>query len=156
MNLLYDISLGVFHFMIYLTSLFNPRSKKWVQGRRDNMTKLKSWRKVDKKPCIWFHCASLGEYEQGVMLAKRLRNLHPDYSFALSFFSPSGFDHAEDPSIWDKKFYLPLDKKSAMEKLIDIVNPEMVFIIKYEYWLNLFILSAAYQHHHFHLIPTIN
>lgn len=85
---------------------------------------------------VWFHCASLGEFEQGRPLIEAYRKLHPQEFLVLTFFSPSGYEVRKDYTGVDAVFYLPLDSYSNARRFLDIVRPEKVFFIKYEYWFN--------------------
>ena len=85
---------------------------------------------------IWFHCASLGEFEQGVPIKESLRTTHPDHKIVLSFFSPSGYENKKNTPLADVVVYLPMDTRSNAEKFIDKVHPSLVFFVKYEFWPN--------------------
>ena len=85
---------------------------------------------------IWFHCASLGEFEQGVPIMESLRMSHPDHKIVVSFFSPSGYENKKNTPLADVVVYLPIDTKSNAEKFIDKVHPSLVFFVKYEFWPN--------------------
>jgi 3-deoxy-D-manno-octulosonic-acid transferase len=85
---------------------------------------------------VWFHAASLGEYEQGLPVMQRFRNEHPQYKIVLTFFSPSGYEVRKDSKEADVICYLPLDSKSNVTRFLDLVQPQMVFFIKYEFWPN--------------------
>lgn len=85
---------------------------------------------------IWFHCASLGEFEQGVPIMESLRTTHPDHKIVLSFFSPSGYENKKNTPLADVVVYLPMDTRSNAEKFIDKVHPSLVFFVKYEFWPN--------------------
>jgi 3-deoxy-D-manno-octulosonic-acid transferase len=84
--------------------------------------------------CLWFHCASLGEFEQALPLIEKIKGTFPQYQLFISFFSPSGFEYQKDNSIADGIFYLPADTKSNAGLLLDLLNPTAVFFIKYEFW----------------------
>ncbi len=85
---------------------------------------------------IWFHAASLGEFEQGRPLMEMIRTYYPDYGILLTFFSPSGYEVRKNYRGADVVCYLPFDKPRNVKKFLDIVNPCMVFFIKYEFWKN--------------------
>ena len=85
---------------------------------------------------IWFHAASLGEFEQGRPLMERIRESHPEYKILLTFFSPSGYEVRKDYPGADICCYLPLDTKCNAQRFLDIIHPSMVFFIKYEFWYN--------------------
>lgn len=85
---------------------------------------------------IWFHAASLGEFEQGRPLIEKIRAKYPDYGILLTFFSPSGYEVRKNYRGADVVCYLPFDKSRNVKKFLDIVNPCMAFFIKYEFWKN--------------------
>ncbi len=87
--------------------------------------------------CIWFHAASLGEYEQAVPVIQKVREIFPDHKIVLSFFSPSGYEVKKRSSIADVVTYLPLDTQENAEKFLDLVHPEWVLFVKYEFWPNI-------------------
>jgi 3-deoxy-D-manno-octulosonic-acid transferase len=91
-------------------------------------------RKEDDAKVFWFHCASLGEFEQGLPVMESIKSAYPGYLLYVSFFSPSGYEVQKDNMLADGVFYLPSDTKSNAEKLISVLHPEAVFFIKYEYW----------------------
>lgn len=85
---------------------------------------------------IWFHAASLGEYEQGLPVIEKIKIKYPDHKIVLTFFSPSGYEVRKNNPVTDVTVYLPLDTKKNAEQFLSLVHPEMVFFIKYEYWPN--------------------
>jgi 3-deoxy-D-manno-octulosonic-acid transferase len=91
---------------------------------------------VKNKRCLWFHCASLGEFEQALPLIEKIKEIFPDYQHFISFFSPSGFEYQRDNSIADGIFYLPADTRSNAKLLVELLNPTAVFFIKYEFWFH--------------------
>lgn len=133
MVFLYNISLRFFHLGVRIASLFNPKARQWLKGR-------KGWRKflIEKidssKPVAWFHCASLGEFEQGRPLIETLAEAYPNYQILVSFFSPSGYEVRKNYSKATAVCYLPLDTKRNAKQFIAIVKPQLVFFIKYEFW----------------------
>lgn len=95
-------------------------------------------RAVSEKPgpWLWLHAASLGEFEQGRPLVEKIRKEHPEYRWLITFFSPSGYEVRKDWQGADCVAYLPFDNKQSMQELVELVQPETVFIVKYELWLN--------------------
>lgn len=110
--------------------------KLFVEGRANWKGKLQSQVSEDDK-VIWIHAASLGEYEQAVPVIEALKQKHPDYKIAVSFFSPSGYEIKKKDSKLDIVTYLPLDTKKNARQFLDILNPEVAFFVKYEIWPNL-------------------
>nr|WP_319800352.1 glycosyltransferase N-terminal domain-containing protein [Flavobacterium sp. N2155] len=109
--------------------------KLFVDGRKQSFTVLK--KQIDKNQnYIWFHVASLGEYEQGLPVMEAFKAKYPEYKIVLTFFSPSGFEIRKNNKIADVTIYLPLDTKRNVKRFLDVVQPKMVFFIKYEFWPN--------------------
>lgn len=106
-----------------------------MQGRMHTFDVLSQSIKESKKT-IWFHCASLGEYEQGFPVFKALRSNYKDYTIVLSFFSPSGFENKKNTPIADAVVYLPLDTKKNSKKFIELLKPELIVFVKYDIWPN--------------------
>jgi len=118
-----------------IVGLFSKKIKFFVDGRKDVFETLqKKIAPTDKT--IWFHCASLGEYEQGVPIIKEVRKLKPDHKIVVSFFSPSGYEVKKNTKLAEITIYLPMDTITNAKKFIDIVHPSLAFFIKYEFWPN--------------------
>ena len=107
----------------------------FVEGRKETYEILKSKISSQDK-VIWFHMASLGEYEQGVPIIKVIKERFPDHKIVISFFSPSGFEIRKNSPLADAVVYLPLDTPANAKKFLDLVHPEMAIFIKYEFWPN--------------------
>jgi 3-deoxy-D-manno-octulosonic-acid transferase len=136
MNYLYNIAVLVTGFLIKIAALFNKKIKLFVNGRKETFQKLKSNISINDK-IIWFHCASLGEFEQGRPIMEKIKSQFQDYKLVLTFFSPSGYEVRHDYGFADVVTYLPLDTRSNAKKFLDIVHPEMVVFVKYEFWPNI-------------------
>lgn len=135
MKLLYNISIYLYLLGLRIASLFHPKAKLWVNGRKDIFTLLQQKNK-SSSPLVWFHCASLGEFEQGRPLIERYKKRFPEHKILLTFFSPSGYEVRKNYPGADLVFYLPLDTPGNAKKFIDIVRPAAVFFVKYEFWFN--------------------
>ncbi len=107
-----------------------------MEGRKETFGILHSKIKKEDR-VLWFHCASLGEFEQGRPLIEAVKKKYPAYKILLTFFSPSGYEVQKDYAFADVVTYLPLDTKKNAKKFLDIIHPEMVFFIKYEFWPNI-------------------
>ncbi|HTF05370.1 MAG TPA: glycosyltransferase N-terminal domain-containing protein [Bacteroidia bacterium] len=131
-------SLGIFCYgaLIRFASLFIIKARLWVHGRKNLFENLREAVSKDSSPIIWFHCASLGEFEQGRPLMERIRKDFPGYRILLSFFSPSGYEVRKKYAGADIITYLPLDTRANAKRFLDIVNPAAVVFVKYEFWLN--------------------
>ncbi|TJY36926.1 3-deoxy-D-manno-octulosonic acid transferase [Pontimicrobium aquaticum] len=135
MKRLYNILTHIAAFLIKIAALFNKKLKLGVKGRAKTFSVLKS-EISDKDSVIWFHCASLGEYEQGLPVFEEIKSLNPNHKIVLSFFSPSGFEIRKNTPIADCVVYLPLDTKKNAKQFLDLVHPELVIFVKYEIWPN--------------------
>ncbi len=129
----YNIFLGLFRALMPLAALFNPKARKWVQGRRDLLRRLEL-SIGDTEQLIWVHCASLGEFEQGRPVIEGLRQRYPGHKILLTFFSPSGYEVRKDYSGADWVFYLPMDGPRTAKRFLDISKPSLVIFVKYEFW----------------------
>jgi len=120
---------------VAIASLFNKKVKKMWAGERQAVKVLKE--KVDPEArYIWFHAASLGEFEQGRPLIEHLRETHPEYKILLTFFSPSGYEVRKNYEGADIICYLPLDTIRNARRFLRAIKPVMAFFIKYEFWYN--------------------
>lgn len=129
----YHIFIVLFQVSMRLASWFNPKAAKWVNGRKHLFQKLKaSIAPTDR--IIWMHCASLGEFEQGRPLLEALKNKYPSHRILLTFFSPSGYEIQREYSGADWISYLPMDGPRNAGRFLDIVHPELVIFVKYEFW----------------------
>lgn len=135
MRLLYNLFIRLFGLGVLLVSPFNMKARKWIIGRKGVLGKLrKNIKETDR--VIWFHCASLGEFEQGRPVIDSLRSKYKGYKILLTFFSPSGYDIRRDYKGVDFVYYLPNDTAFNARKFIQIVHPRLVIIVKYEFWFN--------------------
>jgi len=135
MNSLYNISIWFYVVAVYFASLFNSKAKLWVNGRKNIFQKIEEVTKGEQN-IVWFHCASLGEFEQGKPIIEGYKQKYPSHKMLLTFFSPSGFEIRKNYEGVDWVFYLPADTKSNAKKFISIVKPIKVIFIKYEFWFN--------------------
>ena len=135
MSILYNISIQIHIIAIHIAALFNAKAKLWVKGRKAIFQKLAEATK-DNQDIVWFHCASLGEFEQGKPIIEGYKIKHPTHKILLTFFSPSGYEIRKDYDEVDWVFYLPADTKKNAKQFINIVNPIKVIFIKYEFWFN--------------------
>ena len=135
MLFIYNILILTASFLLKIISLFNPKIKLFVNGRKTVFQILSTnIKNIDKT--IWFHAASLGEYEQGLPVIEKIKLKYPGHKIVLTFFSPSGFEIRKINAVADVTVYLPLDTKFNVKKFLKIVHPEIVFFIKYEFWPN--------------------
>ena len=135
MGFIYNIVIYLIYFIVKIVALFNKKINLFVKGRKESFGKLKKLESTDK--VLWFHAASLGEFEQARPIIKIIRKNYPNYKIVITFFSPSGYEIRKNYPYADVICYLPFDTKSNMKKFISLLKPEMAFIIKYEFWPNL-------------------
>ena len=156
----YNLIIYFYGFLIKLASFNNVKAKQWVEGRKKWKKKLQSELLIHSdKYKVWVHCASYGEFEQGKPLIEAIKNQNPNHVIILSFFSPSGYERFK---LWDGAevvCYLPLDTKTNARNFLEIIKPNKVFFIKYEFWINMltelkkqhistYLISAVFKTHH--------
>ena len=133
MILFYNLSIFFYSLLVRFASLFNPKAKQWVQGRKAILKKIAEAVEGETN-LVWFHSASLGEFEQGRPVIEAFRAKYPDCKIVLTFFSPSGYEIRKNYDGVDYVFYLPADTKRNAKEFIRLIDPKMVFFIKYEFW----------------------
>jgi len=142
MQILYNLSIVLFGKAIQIASTFNKKANYWIIGRknwRQNLPKIDS-----SKDLVWFHCASLGEFDQGLPVMKEWKAQNPDCYILVSFFSPSGMQHYQKRNhCADYVVYLPLDIPTNAKYFLNYFNPKAVFFVKYEFWVNY--ISTAHK-----------
>lgn len=157
MSYLYTLSVVLYGISIRLAALFIPKAKAWIQGRKGLFSLMEN-KLAEHRPTAWFHCASLGEFEQGRPVLEAFKEKYPDYRILLTFFSPSGYEVRKNYPGADLILYLPLDTPSNVKRFLDISKPDLVLIIKYEYWYNfinqlitrnipIYIVSGIFRRH---------
>ena len=135
MLFLYNLVISIAGFFLKIIALFSPKIKLFVEGRKNVFAILEEKIKPTDKT-IWFHSASLGEYEQGLPVIEKIKEKYPSHKIIVTFFSPSGYEVRKNNTVADITIYLPLDTKKNAKRFLKLVHPEMVFFIKYEFWLN--------------------
>lgn len=138
MNTLYNIGVRAYVAGIKIAAACGHRKAVLMEsGRKDWESRLaESLKKMGDSKRIWFHAASLGEFEQGRPIIEALREQHPEYKIVQTFFSPSGYEVRKNYKGADVVCYLPYDLKGDVRKFVEMVKPEMAFIVKYEFWGN--------------------
>ena len=133
--MIYNIVIYFVLWGIAIASLFNEKVRKMWRGEREAFKILKQ--KVDPSAkYVWFHAASLGEFEQGRPLMERIRKEYPQYKILLTFFSPSGYEVRKNYEGADIICYMPVDTRLNAIRFLRLVRPVMAFFIKYEFWSN--------------------
>ena len=138
---IYNIGIGLYGLLLKIVALFNPKAKLFVDGRKNIWEQIET--KVNPKDNpIWFHFASLGEFEQGRPVLESLKAKNNDQKIIVTFFSPSGYEIRKNYALANV-FYLPLDTTSNAKKFITLVNPKIAIFTKYEFWFHYF--NALYK-----------
>ena len=139
---MYNIAISLYLLAIKLVGLFNKKVKLMCQGHKQVFDILRQARDKESN-YLWFHAASLGEFEQGRPLIERIRKQYPQYKILLTFFTPSGYEVRKNYEGADIICYLPLDTPRNVRRFLDLARPSMAFFIKYEFWQN---YMKALQH----------
>ena len=138
---MYNIVIFLYLCGVAIASIFNEKVRKMWRGERQAIRTIKE--KMDPNAqYVWFHAASLGEFEQGRPLMEQLRREHPEYKILLTFFSPSGYEVRKNYEGADIITYLPLDTITNARRFLRTIRPVMAFFIKYEFWYNTSISCA--------------
>lgn len=131
---LYSIVTRVYFFIIAIAASFNQKAAQFVNGRRKIFKRIRKAIKGDGAPRVWFHCASLGEFEQARPVIEAFRKDYPQYKIFLTFFSPSGYEVRKNYPGADYVFYLPNDSVANARKFIKLAKPAAALFVKYEFW----------------------
>jgi 3-deoxy-D-manno-octulosonic-acid transferase len=132
----YNVGIGLYGLALRIASVFHEKASKWLKGRSGSYwSDLREAIKKHPKP-VWFHCASLGEFEQARPIIEEHKKRFPTTPVLLTFFSPSGYEVRKKYSGADIVVYMPLDTPSKARKFLEITNPKAVIFVKYEFWLN--------------------
>ena len=135
MFFIYSILVGLAELILRVVAKFSPKMRLFVDGRKD-VEAILAQKISANDNTIWFHAASLGEYEQGLPVMLKMKENYPNHKIILSFFSPSGYEVRKNNAVADVTVYLPLDTKRNANRFLDLVHPEIIFFIKYEFWPN--------------------
>jgi 3-deoxy-D-manno-octulosonic-acid transferase len=135
MKVIYNLGIYFFSALAFLFAPFNSKAKLWVNGRKRWEQKVKDIIKPGDRT-MWIHCASLGEFEQGRPVIEEIKKKVPELKIVLTFFSPSGYEIRKNYSNADCIIYLPADSPRNAAKFIDLIRPEFVIFVKYEFWNN--------------------
>jgi 3-deoxy-D-manno-octulosonic-acid transferase len=135
MKSLYNIAIWFYALAVRVVAMFNPKVRLMWQGEREAFAKIESGLREGDR-VVWVHAASLGEFEQGRPLIEKLKRENPEYKILLTFFSPSGYEVRKNYASADVIAYLPLDTPRNARRFVELVKPEKVVFVKYEFWLN--------------------
>jgi len=141
MQQIYTFLILCYGLLIRIASVFNPKAALWIKGRKNYWAILENTFRAQKyndplRKMAWFHCASLGEFEQGRPIIEAFKQQYPAYLILITFYSPSGYEVRKAYSGADLILYLPLDTQSNARRFVDTVKPDIVFYVKYEFWFN--------------------
>lgn len=139
MKLFYSFGVNLYVLGIHIASLWSSKAKKWVAGRKDLWQKLEGF--DNSGDVIWFHCASLGEFEQGRPIMEKIK-AQKDCKIVVSFFSPSGYEIRKNYEGADLVCYIPKDSIRNARRFLDLIKPREIYFVKYEFWAN-YILEAS-------------
>ncbi len=142
MIFLYNFGIYLYGLLVKIFALFNPKAKLFIQGRQNIFSVIKEKINPAEKH-IWFHFASLGEFEQGRPVLEEIKLLYPTKKVVVTFFSPSGFEIRKNYPLAEGVFYLPLDNHKNAERFMDAINPEIAIFTKYEFWYHYFKVLKA-------------
>jgi 3-deoxy-D-manno-octulosonic-acid transferase len=131
--MLYNLGIRLYGLGIHIAAIFNAKAGKWVSGRKNYWRSLPD---VSKEKVVWFHCASLGEFEQGRPVIENWKDEFPNDFILVTFFSPSGYEVKKNDKIADFITYLPLDTPRNARRFVSHFKPKSTFFVKYEFWLN--------------------
>ncbi|MDD3356114.1 MAG: glycosyltransferase N-terminal domain-containing protein [Dysgonamonadaceae bacterium] len=130
---MYNVAISIYSFLVRLVSPFHKKAKLMIEGHNETFQILRE--QIDpKSKYVWFHVASLGEYEQAQPMMEIIKKENPSYKILLSFFSPSGYEVQKNNDTADVVCYLPFDTKKNAQLFLDLVNPAIAIFVKYEFW----------------------
>ena len=141
MMLLYNIGIRLYGLGVRVASFFNPKAKKWIEGRKGLLRRVEKEAGAYSGETLWVHCASLGEFEMARPIMEQLKKADANLRIVLTFFSPSGYEVRKNYEVADHVFYLPLDTPSNAKRFVNAIKPTKVIFVKYDLWLHH--LSAA-------------
>jgi len=142
MRYLYSLFIFLYDIALHVAAPFNPKAKQMLQGRKLAFSTLKE--KISPQDnVLWFHLASLGEFEQGRPLIEKCKVQYPEHKILLTFFSPSGYQIRKNYPLADCVIYLPSDSCANARQFMRLAHPQMAFFVKYEFWYNFIIEAKA-------------
>ena len=134
---LYNFGIFFYGLILNIFALFNPKAKLFVQGRKKIFSLIEQ-KITPGTRYVWFHFASLGEFEQGRPVLEKIKEIHPGKKIVVTFFSPSGYEVRKNYALADAIFYLPLDTAANARRFVALLNPEVAIFTKYEFWHHYF------------------
>ena len=153
--ILYNLGIHAFNLALHIASVFKPKAKLWVGGRKNWKQNLQSnVQSLNLEGAIWLHAASLGEFEQGRPVIEKIKKEYPNQKIVLTFFSPSGYEIQKNYPLTDLVIYLPVDTQANAKKFLSILKPKLAIFVKYEFWLN-YLFQLQKQNIPTYLISTV-
>lgn len=135
--ILYNLGIHAFNLALHIASVFKPKAKLWVAGRKNWKQNLQTnVQSLNLEGAIWLHAASLGEFEQGRPVIEKIKREYPNQKIVLTFFSPSGYEIQKNYPLADLVIYLPVDTPSNAKTFLSVLKPKLAIFVKYEFWLN--------------------
>jgi 3-deoxy-D-manno-octulosonic-acid transferase len=134
MRLLYTLAIQLYGLIAHVLALFQPKAKLWIEGQSTWKSELKGLENGSRP--IWFHCASVGEFEQARPIIEKINDSNPEIPILLTFFSPSGFELHKDYRFAKCVAHLPLDTPENAREFLDVTKPRAIVFVKYELWFN--------------------
>ncbi len=132
----YNLGIALYRAAVWAAQPFVPKAKKAIAGRQNGLQKIQQQLAGEQRPCLWMHCASLGEFEQGRPVLEALRKRYPGHALVLTFFSPSGYEVRKAYEGADHIFYLPFDTAGNARAFVEAVRPQIALFVKYDLWLH--------------------
>lgn len=134
MRIIYRIITAFYYLALRMAAPFHAKASDMIKGRSDTAKRIK---KIPKNidTCIWVHCASVGEFEQGRPLIEKIKAENPKQRLVLSFYSPSGYNLRKNYPLANEVYYLPFDTPKNAKTFIQAINPSIAIFVKYEFWL---------------------
>ncbi len=163
---MYNLGISIYSFFISMIAPFHKKAGLMIEGHKETFETLQ--KQIEpKSKYVWFHVASLGEYEQALPMIEIIREEKPSYKIILSFFSPSGYEVQKNNTIVDIVCYLPFDKKKNVKRFLDLAHPDIAIFVKYEFWYNfihglyvreipVYLISAIFRPHQLFFKPWGN
>ncbi len=150
---LYNIFIFLYSIAIRIAAFWNPKAKQWIEGRKDVWNNLRD-NLPESTNTVWFHASSAGELEQAKPLIKAIKESFPSHKILISIYSPSGYRAARNYAYADFVFYLPLDTKRNANRLLTLIRPQLVVVVKYDYWYHL-LKSICAKNIHLILVSAV-
>lgn len=155
MEFFYNLGIYFYFLGARVAGLFNSKAAEFVSGRKHLIRRVaEGMRSRGDRDTVWFHCSSVGEFEQARPLIERLKESAPEKFIVLTFFSPSGYRLRKDYRFADAVFYLPMDTRRNVRRFLDIVRPSIVIFVKYEFWYN-YLTSLSQRNVRTYIISAI-